>query len=49
MLRSCPNVNWSWIGDDRDDGFVRVGRVQIDFGFSFDAALTIDMVLYFKV
>ena len=25
-----------------------VGRVQMDFGFSFDAVLTIDMVLYFR-
>ena len=25
------------------------GRVQMDFGFSFDAAPTIDMVLYFRV
>ena len=25
------------------------GGVRTDFGFSFDAALTIDMVLYFRV
>ena len=25
------------------------GRVQTDFGFSFDAAPTIDTVLYFRV
>ena len=24
-------------------------RVQTDFGFSFDAAPTIDMVLYFRI
>ena len=45
MLRLCPNIDWSWISDDRDDG---VDRVQMDFGFSFDAVLTIDMVLYFR-
>ena len=25
------------------------GRVRTDFGFSFDAAPTIDMVLYFRI
>ena len=27
----------------------RVGGVQMDFGFSFDAAPTVDTVLYFRV
>ena len=47
MLRLCLNVDWSWISDDGDDGFVGVDGVQMDFGFSFDAVPTIDMVLYF--
>ena len=32
-----------------DVGDVGDGKVQTDFGFSFDAAPTIDTVLYFRV
>ena len=41
-------MDQSWIGNIRDDGIDRVDRVQMDFGFSFDAAPTIDTVLYFR-
>ena len=52
MLRSCLEVDWSWIGDVGDDQccqwWLAMDGVQMDFGFSFDAAPTIDMVLYFR-
>ena len=59
MLRSCPNVDQSWISDVGDDWCWSVmtgvfshdwqwDGVQMDFGFSFDAVPTIDMVLYFR-
>ena len=40
MLRLCPNRDHIWISD---------GGVRTDFGFSFDAAPTIDTVLYFRI
>ena len=45
LLRSCLNIGWSWVADVGD---VRIVRVQMDFGFSFDATPTVDTVLYFR-
>ena len=49
LLRLCPNIDWSWIGNVSDGWCwsVLVG-LWTDFGFSFDAALTIDTGLYFR-
>ena len=53
LLRSCPNGGQIWIGDVGDDRCCRcwsvMDGVRTDFGFSFDAAPTIDTVLYFRV
>ena len=52
MLSSCLNVTSELFGysellDVRE--YQRLSDVQMDFGFSFNAAPTIDMVLYFGV
>ena len=52
VLRLYLNVGQSWIGNVGDDPcwlvMSAMDRVQMDFGFSFDAMPTIDMVLYFR-
>ena len=52
MLSSCLNVTSELFGcselsDVRE--YRRLSDVRMDFGFSFDAAPTIDTVLYFGV
>ena len=52
LLSSCLNVTselfrYSELSDIRK--YRRLSDVRMDFGFSFDAAPTIDTVLYFRV
>ena len=52
LLSSCLNVTselfgYSEMSDVQE--YRRLSDVQMDFGFSFDAAPTINMVLYFGV
>ena len=52
MLSSCLNVTselfrYSELSGVRE--YQRLSDVRMDFGFSFDAAPTIDTVLYFRV
>ena len=52
MLSSCLNVTSELFGYSELSGFRKYRRlsdVRMDFGFSFDTAPTIDMVLYFGV
>ena len=52
VLSSCLNVTSELFGYSELLGvqkYRRLSDVQMDFGFSFDAAPTIDMVLYFGV
>ena len=52
MLSSCLNMTSELFGCLELSGvrkYRRLSDVQMDFGFSFDAAPTIDTVLYFKV
>ena len=52
LLSSCLNVTselfgYSEMSDVQE--YRRLSDVRMDFGFSFDAAPTIDTVLYFRV
>ena len=52
MLSSCLNVTLELFRYSELSGFQKYQRlldVRTDFGFSFDAAPTIDTVLYFGV
>ena len=52
MLSSCLNVTSELFGYSELSGvrkYWRLSDVRMDFGFSFDAVPTIDMVLYFGV
>ena len=52
VLSSCLNVTLELFGYSELSGvwkYRRLSDVQMDFGFSFDAAPTIDTVLYFGV
>ena len=52
VLSSCLNVTSELFGySEMSDvwEYWRLSDVQMDFGFSFDAAPTIDTVLYFGV
>ena len=52
MLSSCLNITSELFrGSELSDvrKYWRCSDVQTNFGFSFDAAPTIDMVLYFRV
>ena len=52
MLSLCLNVTLELFGDSELSDVWKCRRlsgVQMDFGFSFDAAPTIDTVLYFRV
>ena len=52
LLSSCLNVTSEFFGYSELSGFRKYWRlldVRTDFGFSFDAAPTIDTVLYFGV
>ena len=52
VLSSCLNVTLELFGYSELLGvrkYQRLLDVQTDFGFSFDAAPTIDTVLYFRV
>ena len=59
VLKSCSNGDQSWISDVGDDQWCQcwpemsvmlaIDGVWTDFGFSFDATPTTDMVLYFRV
>ena len=48
LLRSCPNVGSELARMLEMPELDGVGGVQTGFGFSVDAAPTIDMVLYFR-